>query len=98
MGNVREKLYWNSEKNFVVEVKDQSKYHVVVKVLFDLRRNSAKINSGLIQMERSDFDKLSFINFNDESNYEELLRIYNKALNLVRNNIEELGKEIYAVH
>lgn len=98
MANVREKLYWNQNKNFVVELVEISKSNVLVRSIFDLRRNTVKFNNGLILMEKADFDKLQFIDFNNEDNFLDLREIANIVSSGVNTMMNELREEIYVQH
>lgn len=98
MANAREKLYWNQNKNFVVELVEISKSNVLVRSIFDLRRNTVKFNNGLILMEKADFDKLQFIDFNNEDNFLDLREIANIVSSGVNTMMNELREEIYVQH
>lgn len=95
MDNIRERLYWNKDQNFVAELVELSKSTALVRSIFDFRRNVPKFNNGLILMELADFQKLEFIDFNNVENFEKLKSLSQVIITEIHNSIGELKDEIY---
>lgn len=95
MDNIRERLYWNKDQNFVAELVELSKSTALVRSIFDFRRNVPKFNNGLILMELADFQKLEFIDFNNVENFEKLKNLSQVIITEIHNSIGELKDEIY---
>lgn len=95
MDNIRERLYWNKDQNFVAELVELSKSTALVRSIFDFRRNVPKFNNGLILMELADFQKLEFIDFNNIENFEKLKNLSQVIITEIHNSIGELKDEIY---
>lgn len=98
MDNLRERLYWNKDQNFVAELVELSKSKALVRSIFDLRRNVPKFNNGLILMEIADFQKLEFIDFNNIDNFEKIKMISKKVISEINTSMDEMREEIYVQH
>ena len=95
MDSLRDRLYWNKEQNFVAELVELSKSKALVRSIFDFRRNVAKFNNGLILMEASDFQKLEFIDFNNEENFQKIKNLSQVIISEINSSIVDLKDEIY---